>query len=74
MTPKGREIRPGYQRTPRERDVLALLAEGKTNREIAGDLFISQSTVRLHVSNILRKLGVHNRNEAATLTLQQQLV
>jgi NarL family two-component system response regulator LiaR len=74
MSPANKESRPDYLLTPREQEVLALLAEGKTNREIAGALFISQSTVRLHVSNILRKLGVHNRTEAATLALQQELV
>ncbi|NYE48785.1 DNA-binding NarL/FixJ family response regulator [Spinactinospora alkalitolerans] len=43
----------------------ALLAEGRTNREIAAELFISAKTVSVHVSNLLAKLGVSNRNAAA---------
>lgn len=74
MTPAGGVSQPDYDLTPREQEVLALLAAGKTNREISTELFISQSTVRLHVSNILGKLGVQNRTEAATLAWQQKLV
>ena len=51
--------------TPREREVLALVAEGRTNRQIAETLFISDKTASVHVSNILAKLGVANRAEAA---------
>ena len=51
--------------TPREREVLALVAEGRTNRQIAEALFISDKTSSVHVSNILAKLGVANRAEAA---------
>jgi DNA-binding CsgD family transcriptional regulator len=50
--------------TPRELDVLALLGEGRTNRQIADALFISVKTASVHVSNILAKLGVANRGEA----------
>jgi NarL family two-component system response regulator LiaR len=64
----------GGDLSPREREVLALLAAGKTNKEIAQDLTLSHGTVRLHVSNILAKLGVSNRTEAATLALQHNLV
>ncbi|HEX6676979.1 MAG TPA: LuxR C-terminal-related transcriptional regulator [Actinomycetes bacterium] len=53
--------------TARERDVLVLLAEGRTNRQIAGALFISPKTAGVHVSNILAKLGVANRVEAAAV-------
>ncbi len=49
----------------REREVLRLLAEGMTDREIAGGLSISPRTVESHVSSLLRKLGVRNRAEAA---------
>jgi DNA-binding CsgD family transcriptional regulator/tetratricopeptide (TPR) repeat protein len=51
--------------TSRERDVIALLSVGRTNRQIAAELFISESTAGVHVSNILGKLGVASRTEAA---------
>ena len=53
--------------TDRERDVLALLVEARTNRQIAARLYISEKTVSVHVSNILAKLGVRSRAEAAAL-------
>jgi RNA polymerase sigma factor (sigma-70 family) len=53
--------------TPRERDILRLLAQGKSNKEIAQTLFLSEKTVRNYVSNILRKLEVNSRTEAALL-------
>ena len=51
--------------TPREREVLALVAAGRSNRAVAEELFISVKTVSVHVSNILAKLGVSSRTEAA---------
>ena len=51
--------------TERELEVLRLVAAGRSNREIAGELFISPKTASVHVSNILGKLGVANRGEAA---------
>jgi NarL family two-component system response regulator LiaR len=65
---------PEYALTGRERQVLALMAEGKTNQEIAEALTLSVGTVRFHVSNVLSKLGVSNRTEAVSLALQQKLV
>ena len=56
--------------TDRESQVLDLLAEGRTNRQIAGELYISEKTASVHVSNILRKLGVANRGEAAAARRQ----
>ena len=53
--------------TPREREVLDVLASGATNREIAQRLFISEKTVSVHVTNLLSKLGVTNRGAAAAL-------
>ena len=53
--------------TEREQEVLALVAVGRTNRQIAEALFISPKTATIHVSNILAKLGVRNRVEAATI-------
>jgi NarL family two-component system response regulator LiaR len=64
----------GPDLTPREREVLALLVDGKTNRQIAEQLTISPATARLHVSNILSKLNAANRTEAATLALQHNLL
>ncbi len=56
--------------TPRERDVLRLLAEGRTNGEIASALFITTKTASVHVSNILGKLGASTRTEAAALAMK----
>ncbi|MEU0171216.1 response regulator transcription factor, partial [Streptomyces iakyrus] len=53
--------------TSRERDVLRLVAAGHTNRRIAQELFISPKTASVHVSNILGKLGVSGRGEAAAV-------
>jgi DNA-binding CsgD family transcriptional regulator len=63
-----------YGLTPRELEVLALVAAGRTNRQIADELFISESTAGVHVSNILGKLGVSSRTEAASIALGQGLV
>jgi DNA-binding CsgD family transcriptional regulator len=56
--------------TAREREVLALVASGHTNRRIADLLFISESTAGVHVSNILGKLGVASRTEAAAVAVR----
>jgi DNA-binding NarL/FixJ family response regulator len=53
--------------TSREQEVLRLVAEGRSNREIAERLFISPKTASVHVSNILGKLGVASRTEAAAV-------
>ena len=53
--------------TRREREVLGLIADGRTNRQIAETLFITEKTASVHVSNILGKLGAANRGEAAAL-------
>ncbi|MDX3101144.1 helix-turn-helix transcriptional regulator [Nonomuraea angiospora] len=60
--------------TPRERDVLRLLADGRTNRQIAEELFISVKTAGAHVSNILAKLGVRSRVQAATAAHRHELI
>ncbi|WP_281397712.1 helix-turn-helix transcriptional regulator [Actinomadura alba] len=59
--------------TPREREVLRLVAEGRSNRQIADELFISAKTASVHVSNILGKLGVAGRGEAAAVAHRLQL-
>ena len=60
--------------TAREREVLALLAEGMTNAQLAQTLFISERTTNRHVSNIFSKLGVHNRTQAARAATDAGLV
>jgi NarL family two-component system response regulator LiaR len=62
------------QLTERERDVLACLAEGLNNNEIANKLIVSLGTVKFHVSNIFQKLGVDSRVEAVKAAIEQKLV
>ena len=57
--------RPTGSLTQRETDILALLAEGKSNRDISRSLFLSEKTVKAHLAAIFRKLGVTNRTQAA---------
>ncbi len=57
--------------TPRETEILGLLAEGQSNKAIARNLGISDGTVKLHVKAILRKLDVHSRVEAAVMAVQR---
>jgi DNA-binding CsgD family transcriptional regulator/tetratricopeptide (TPR) repeat protein len=59
--------------TRREREVLVLVSTGRTNRQIADELFISESTAGVHVSNILGKLGVATRTEAASVAVRLNL-
>lgn len=63
----------GGDLTPREREVLKLLAAGLSNSEIAERLYLSAGTVRLHVSNILAKLGAPNRTSAAVIAMKHGL-
>jgi two-component system, NarL family, response regulator LiaR len=60
--------------TEREKEILALIVEGLSNKQIAERLFLSNSTVQFHVSNVLSKLGASKRTEAAYLALKQNLV
>jgi DNA-binding NarL/FixJ family response regulator len=59
-----------YSLTQREHDILAHLAEGKSNREIAQRLYLSEKTVKAHLAAIFRKLGVTNRTQAAMMAVQ----
>jgi NarL family two-component system response regulator LiaR len=65
---------PGVDFTERERDVLKLMAQGFANKEIAQRLFIAEATVKTHVSNILQKLGVADRTQAALYAVRNRLV
>jgi len=67
----GNDELASHSLSPREREVSALLAQGRTNAEIARVLYISEVTVKVHVRHILRKLGVRNRSEAAVLVATQ---
>lgn len=60
---------PIYALTDREMDVLQLIATGLSNKQIAGQLFISEETVKVHIRNLLRKLNVHSRVAATVLYL-----
>lgn len=70
--PKVKELHD--QLTEREKEVLLLLAAGKTNQEIAEELFIAVKTVKVHVSNILSKLEVQDRTQAVVYAFQHNLV
>ncbi len=71
------EAIPGLERprlTTRELDILQRVAQGRLNREIAEELVISENTVRSHIRNILEKLHVHSRMEAAMYAVRQRLI
>ncbi|MGA2150155.1 MAG: response regulator transcription factor [Bryobacteraceae bacterium] len=65
---------PAFSLTDRELEVLQLLADGKNTAEIAVNMKISPKTVRIHISNILNKLGVHDRTQALAVALKQGIV
>ena len=67
------EESPFAKLTPRENEILSLLAEGQSNKVIARNLGISDGTVKLHVKSILRKLSIHSRVEAAVLAVEHGL-
>jgi two-component system NarL family response regulator len=60
--------------TGREIEVLELVADGNTSREIGDALFISENTVKNHIRNILDKLGLHSRNEAVLFAIRENLI
>ncbi len=72
------DSRPAVVRPPRltgrELDVLRLMATGRSNRDIAGELFISENTVKNHVRNILEKLQLHSRMEAVMFALKENII
>ncbi len=72
-TPGSRGAVPFSELTPREKEILCHLAEGKSNKVIARELGISDGTVKLHVKAVLRKLSIHSRVEAAVMAVEQGL-
>lgn len=72
--PSGAAAGTRYQLTPRELEVLSLVAQGKSDREIADRLFISHGTARTHVRNILAKLDTPSRTGATSIALREHLV
>ena len=64
----------GPSLTNRELEVLSLIVSGKSNREIGNELSISEATVKTHINNILSKLGVSDRTQAATTAIQRGIV
>jgi DNA-binding CsgD family transcriptional regulator/tetratricopeptide (TPR) repeat protein len=72
--PRATAADPRLRLTPREREILALVAEGRSNGEIGRQLFISTKTVSVHVSNILGKLDASGRTEAAAIARREGLL
>ncbi len=70
----GTEHLPGEELTEREREVLALVARGYTNKQIADSLSVTEKTARNHVSHILEKLGLSRRSEAAAYAVEHKLI
>ncbi|MFQ5916118.1 MAG: response regulator transcription factor, partial [Nitrospinota bacterium] len=68
------ETNPLQELTNREREVLQLLTRGKTNKEIANALCISENTVKNHLRNILEKLHLENRVQAVAFALREGLI
>lgn len=68
------DLQLGPSITPREREILALVAEGSANKEIGGRLGISEDTVKQHVSRILQKLGVKDRAQATAEAIRRGIV
>jgi DNA-binding NarL/FixJ family response regulator len=60
--------------TPREADVLEQIVNGKSNKEIATELAISEATVKTHINSLLSKLGVTDRTQAATAAIRRGIV
>ena len=65
---------PGASLTPREREVLELIAAGRSNKRIARELGIAEKTVKTHVGHLMAKLGVSDRTQAALLAVRRGLV
>jgi two-component system, NarL family, response regulator NreC len=71
---EGRNVEPYDQLTTREREILQLTAQGKTNTEIAERLFISPRTVETHRTNLMRKLQLHNHSQLIQFAIQHNII
>jgi DNA-binding NarL/FixJ family response regulator len=71
---KSGDVEKKHPLTIREIEVIKLIAEGLTNKEIAQKLFISEKTVKNHITNILRKLGLRDRTQAALWAIKKKVV
>lgn len=69
-----RSAQPAERLSQREAEILSLLAGGRSNRQIAGELFISEKTVKYHITNIFRKINVSDRTQAALYAVKNRLV
>ncbi|MEY9863315.1 DNA-binding NarL/FixJ family response regulator [Catenulispora sp. GAS73] len=67
------DVPPSVDLTPREAEVLTLIARGKSNTEIAGELFVSAATVKTHINNLFAKIGVRDRAQAVRYALRHGL-
>lgn len=67
-------IKNDLQLTSRQKMILTLVSEGKTYKEIASSLYLTERTVKYHIKMIINRLGVENRNQAITLALQNKLL
>jgi NarL family two-component system response regulator LiaR len=73
-SPRKDDLNPFTELTEREMEVIKLIAQGMSNTSIAGELVISENTVKGHVSNILSKLHLADRTQAAVFAWQQGIV
>lgn len=74
---EGRKLSKGtteFKLTKREKDVLCLLVQGKSNAEIASELFVSRYTIKAHVANIFQKLGVEDRVQAVVKAISEEII
>lgn len=69
-----RTLEPGCSLTERETEILARVAKGRTNKEIAEELFISEKTVKNHITNVFKKLKVNDRTEAVVYALKRRII